>query len=152
MVKLKSCSNCGISSNEVSFKGGQCRPCVNLKQRLYRSENSNSHTKEYEKTPKGYLVRTYRNMMSRVTGVLKNKSHLYEGKEILDKNEFYEWSLNNEEFIRLFQNYIESGFSIKQAPSIDRIDSSKGYTKCNMRWITHSENSRLGAISRHRGK
>ena len=91
-------------------------------------------------------------MMSRVTGVLKNKSHLYEGKEILDKNEFYEWSLNNEEFIRLFQNYIESGFSIKQAPSIDRIDSSKGYTKCNMRWITHSENSRLGAISRHRGK
>lgn len=152
MEKIKNCSNCGISNADISFKGGQCKPCVNLKQRLYRDKTLNCCTKEYEKTPKGYLVRTYRNMLSRVTGVLKSKSHLYEGKEILTKEEFYEWSLNSEDFNLLFKDYLLSGFEPKKAPSIDRIDSTRGYSVDNIRWITHSENSRLGAISKHKGE
>jgi hypothetical protein len=91
-------------------------------------------------------------MKSRVNGVLKNKAHLYCGKELLSKDEFYNWALNSNEFITLFNNYCSSGFDIKVAPSIDRIDSSKGYVIGNIRWITHSENSRLGTISRFKNK
>ena len=38
----------------------------NEKQRLSRKLNNNLHTKKYEKTKKGFLVRLYRNMLSRV--------------------------------------------------------------------------------------
>jgi hypothetical protein len=33
--------------------------------------------KKYEKTPKGYLMRTYRNMKSRVLGIQHKKAHIY---------------------------------------------------------------------------
>jgi hypothetical protein len=91
-------------------------------------------------------------MKSRVSGVLKNKAHLYYGKELLSKEKFYDWALRSNEFITLFESYSASGFKIKYAPSIDRIDSSKGYVIGNIRWITHSENSRLGTISRFKNK
>ena len=97
-------------------------------------------TKKYEKTVKGYLVRTYRNMLSRVTGILKNKAHLYKGLEILNKEEFYSWALNSN-YPTLLQTYTESNYDMKLAPSIDRIDPLKGYSIDNIRWVTHSENS-----------
>ena len=39
----------------------------------------------YEKTPKGFLMRLYRNMKSRVKGVQQAKHHLYEHCELLRK-------------------------------------------------------------------
>ena len=95
-------------------------------------------------------MRIYRNMLSRITGVQKAKHHLYEGKELLNKSEFYEWARDNEQFIKLFMDYQQSGFDRKLAPSVDRIDSSKGYTLDNIEWVTHSENSRRGTLSKHR--
>jgi hypothetical protein len=47
----------------------------------------------------------------------------------------------------MFEIYKSSEFNRKLAPTVDRIDSSKGYSLDNMRWLTHSENSRLGSIS-----
>jgi len=127
-----------------------CREEQNKKQREKRAENGNYHTKKYEKTHKGFLVRTYRNMLSRVTGVTKNKNHLYLGLEILDKETFYEWSLNNVYFDLLFYDWVKSDYKRTLTPSIDRIDSKKGYTIDNVRWITFSENCRNGANSRFR--
>lgn len=120
----------------------------NEKQRAKRLLNNNFHTKKYEKTPKGFLVRTYRNMLSRVTGVNKNKNHLYLGLEILDKDFFYLWSLSDFNFKYLFEKWIESDYDRRLTPSIDRIDSKKGYTKDNVQWITFSENCRRGNESR----
>lgn len=120
----------------------------NERQKKYRLLNNNSYTKKYEKTKKGFLVRTYRNMKSRVSGIQYLKSHLYEGKCLLDKNSFYEWSLNNNDFNILFDNWQNYNYNRKMSPSIDRIDSSLGYSLENMRWITHSENSRNGALNR----
>lgn len=119
------------------------------RQREQRKLNNNAHTKKYEKTPKGYLMRSYRNMLSRITGVQKVKFHLYRGKEILDRNEFYQWSLSDPEFNRLFNEYVNSGFTRSLAPSPDRKDPSLGYSIENIEWITMSENSRRGSISRH---
>ena len=121
----------------------------NRKQRDYRLLNGNECTRRYEKTKKGSLMRTYRNMKSRVEGVLKHKAHLYEGKEILPKSDFYSWAMNNVTFHTLFSSWISSGYDKKYTPSIDRIDSSLGYVAGNMQWLTHSEKSSKGAISKH---
>lgn len=120
----------------------------NKHQREQRALNGNIHTKKYEKTPKGFLVRTYRNMLSRVNGVTKNKNHLYLGLEILDKETFYKWSLVQDDFWDLFNDWIASNYDRRCTPSIDRIDSSKGYTLDNIQWITFSENCKRGANSR----
>jgi hypothetical protein len=120
------------------------------RQRESRALNGNLHTKKYEKTHKGFIMRIYRNMLSRITGVQKAKYHLYSGKSILSKEEFREWALTHEVFLKLFEEYKESGFDRKLAPSVDRVDSDKGYEIPNMEWVTHSENSRRGSVSRHK--
>ena len=122
------------------------------KQRERRKRTGNATTKKYEKSPKGFLMRLYRNMQSRVTGVQKQKFHLYEGKELLNREDFYNWAIGNPCFLQMFEIYKNSQFNIKLAPTVDRIDSSKGYTLDNIRWLTHSENSRLGRMSYRRKK
>lgn len=118
-------------------------------QKDYRLKNGNIHTKVYEKTRKGKLVRTYRNMLSRVLGIQKKKEHLYGGLAVLDKELFYEWSLRNSDFNTLFDAWVKSGYDRKLSPSIDRKDTSVGYTLENIQWITHSENSRQGGLAKN---
>lgn len=153
----KLCKHCGeekplsefVRVKTRSGRGGMCKVCKNLKQVSYREKTENVHSKQYEKTLNGYLMRTYRNMLSRVTGVLKTKEHLYKGLEILKREEFYKWSLESN-YPYLLQAYEASGYDMKLAPSIDREDSSLGYVIGNIRWVTHSENSRDGANSKRR--
>lgn len=120
----------------------------NLKQRIRRKLDGNSSTHRYEKTPKGFLMRKYRNMQSRTCGIQWRKAHLYLGKELLSRDEFYKWALDSDDFNRLYLEWVESNYDRKLCPTVDRIDSECGYVLENMRWITHSENSRLGAISK----
>ena len=101
-------------------------------------------SKRYEKTKKGFLVRAYRNMKSRINGIQKTKHHLYRGKYILDKDQFYKWSLENKDFHRLFKTWEGSNYDRKFTPSIDRIDPEIGYEVDNMQWITFSENCSRG--------
>lgn len=115
---------------------------LNRKQREARVKNNNIHTKKYEKTKKGFLVRMYRNMQSRILGIQQKKAHLYLGKEILDKNEFYEWALNNPEFHRTFDKWEAEGYERRIAPSIDRINSDYGYTLDNIRIVEFHHNCR----------
>lgn len=114
------------------------------RQREYRKKTGNAATKKYERTPKGKLMRLYRNMQSRINGVQKSKAHLYAGKSLLSKEEFYDWAESNPDWLKLYSDWVKSDFDRKLAPTVDRIDSSKGYELSNMRWLTHSENSRLG--------
>lgn len=153
--ELKVCNSCleGKPVREFpSSKEGRgglmaiCRVCKNAKQRQYRKSNSDSCTKRYEKTAKGYIMRTYNNMIGRVKG--RVKPHLYKGLDLLAKDEFYSWSLDNPGFNNLFTEYTNSNYDMKLAPSIDRRDTSLGYTLDNIRWITHSENSRIGSAGR----
>ena len=142
--KVKICTGCGVVRSEDNTDVGtngffrfKCKKCFT------------AHSKYYEKTVSGYLVRTYRNMLSRVSGVQKAKAHLYQGKEILSKEEFYKWSLADTMYNELYHLWVVSGYNRKLSPSIDRVDTTKGYTRGNIRWLTHSENSRLGNISKN---
>lgn len=116
------------------------------KQRQRRQETNNAATKKYERTKKGKLMRLYRNMRSRITGVQKQKHHLYKDKPLIEKEKFYEWAMSCPEFHRLYDDWVSSGYDRRLTPSVDRIDSSKGYEIENMEWVTHSENSRRGGM------
>jgi ribosomal protein L35 len=120
------------------------------RQRLYRQKTNNASTKRYERTKSGKLMRIYRNMQSRVNGVQKGKHHLYAGKDLLGKEDFYKWAEDSPEFHDLYDKWVESDFDRKLAPTVDRIDPSRGYSLDNMQWLTHSENSRRGGMWRPR--
>lgn len=124
----------------------------NLYQKEYRLKTKNKCTNKYEKTINGFLVRKYRNMLSRVSGVQKLKFHLYKGLDLLDKKTFYEWSKSSNTFNKLYKDWIISGYDRKLCPSVDRINPHEGYHLSNMEWITHSENSRRGSINRNKLK
>jgi len=113
------------------------------------NEKMRGYCNKYEKTHKGFVMRLYRNMKSRVEGVQEKKSHLYKGRSLLPKDEFYSWALNDKDFLQLFENYTVSGYQRRLAPSVDRIDSKKGYSLDNMEFVTMSENSRRGAMAKH---
>lgn len=115
-----------------------------LKIKKKRIRTGNWSYKKYEKTKNGFLMRTYRNMKSRILGIQKLKAHLYLGKELLAKEEFYKFSLQSVDFHSLFEVWENSNYNRKLTPSIDRINSDLGYSLDNIRWITHSENSGLG--------
>lgn len=87
-------------------------------------------------------------MESRIKGIQKKKFYLYKGKCLLDRDEFYKWSLMSDEFDRLFKEWKESNYNQKLTPSVDRVDSKLGYELSNMEWVTNSENSRRSSITR----
>ena len=118
------------------------------RQRESRSANGNLYTKRYEKTPRGFLMRAYRNMKSRVTGVQKLKFHLYEGKSLLSKEAFMGWALDHPIFKELFDTWTQAGYERRLTPSVDRISSAEGYELVNMEWVIQSINSSRGSISR----
>jgi hypothetical protein len=89
-------------------------------------------------------------MQSRVTGIQKAKYRLYANKKLIGRHEFYAWANNNQDFKRLWDEWLKGKFDRKLTPTVDRINSDLGYILSNMRWITHSENSRLGALSKKR--
>ena len=114
-------------------------------QKKLRKENGNAWTRKYEKTPNGFLMRLYRNMKSRVTGVQKKKAHLHKGKYLLPKDTFYKWAMSSYGFWKLWDEWEISGHDRKLTPTVDRVQPSLGYSLGNMEWVTHSENSRRGS-------
>jgi len=117
-------------------------------QKEYGIKTNHIHNKSWLKTKQGYLSKTYATMKKRVTSI--NEPNYY-GIDLLPKFDFYEFSKLDSSFIRLFNEYEKNGFKPRTGPSIDRIDPNMGYTLSNIRWITHSENSRNASITTPKG-
>lgn len=98
----------------------------------------------------GKISHVYAGMRQRVEGRGKSP-HLYKGLALLDREDFIAWSLADIGYTSLHAAWVTSGYSMKLTPSIDRINSTKGYILENMQWVTHSENSRRAALQRHHG-
>lgn len=155
----KVCNECLLIKPLTAFKkikerksgyGAVCKICISNKQKVSRERCDDKYTKKYEKTKKGFLVRLYRNMKSRIEGIQKTKFHLYQGKELLSKEAFYAWALSNQTFHSLFTEYEESNYQRRLAPSVDRINSDEGYSLSNMEFIPMWMNSQRGALSKRR--
>jgi len=121
----------------------------NRYQREYRERTRNGSTNRYEKTIHGFLMRKYRNMESRVLGIQQKKAHLYKGKKLLSREDFYEWAMSSGEFLVMFKTWEFNKYDRRLCPTVDRTNPELGYILENMRWLTHSENSRLGSIHAH---
>lgn len=119
------------------------KPERNAKQQARRRATGNASTQKYEKTPNGFLMRAYSNAKARVSGVQKERAHIYLGLPIMDREAFYAWARDNPDFWRLFRMWTMAGFPMKLTPSLNRIDPRRGYVAGNVEWVTHSVNSSL---------
>jgi len=106
---------------------GQCQNCW--------------HKWKRRNIPEFYISVRYTELKQRCVHVRNDKYGRYIGKEYCTLEEFKTFTNKDDTFINLFNKWKENKHPFKLAPSIDRIDSSKGYILGNLQWITHSENS-----------
>jgi hypothetical protein len=86
------------------------------------------------------------NIRKRINNVIK---FIPDGKTNKDKyicslNDFRRKALNDEKLRTLWENWKSSGYENLKIPSVDRIDSSRGYSIDNIQFITMYENSLKG--------
>jgi hypothetical protein len=95
-----------------------------------------------------FLSRRYTILKARCKGTVGPKEfrHLWKGKDYLDKDRFMLWA-KSIEFFEMYRKYLESGKNRNLIPTVDRIDSSKGYVLGNMQWATLSENCKRARMS-----
>lgn len=105
-----------------------------------------------KESPRGFLLTRYKTIRQRVTGVRKNKAHLYKGLPLCDKEEFIRWSLKDEAFKELHKQWLESGCSLKATPSVTRVEGEDGFVVGNMEWTNYSMSSSLSSITKFANK
>jgi hypothetical protein len=127
------------------------RTASNRKYRLNNRSKIAELNKAWGRTLPGKLSNTYTQMLMRVRGKNGARSVSYEGLPICTKQEFYEWSLKDSEFLRLYKEWRDANYPLAISPSIDRINPNFGYELWNMQWITQAENSRKGVIQHYYG-
>lgn len=104
-----------------------------------QSEKARLRKLVYKYSPKWHLLQKYSAMKARVSGYGHS---FYKHLPLLSKDEFLHWAINNKKFLKLFEEYKSMDMKRKYAPSIDRIDTTKGYIVGNLQFITVSENSK----------
>ena len=55
------------------------------------------------------------------------------------------WSKNHPYFLTLYKQWKTSDFDRRLTPTVNRMNSSKGYTLDNVEWLTNSQNCGLSA-------
>ena len=103
--------------------------------------NSEKKKARRRKDPWHYLAVIYANQKSREITRFHGEPQ-YTLEELRARFE------NDYEFITLFNQWVESGYAKQLAPSLDRVDNSKGYTLDNLEVVTWEENNRRGAEAR----
>lgn len=66
------------------------------------------------------------------------------GREIMSFEAFLEWSLIDENYLRLHAEWIKAGYPENLSPSVDRHNSDIGYILGNIEWVTTDENRKRG--------
>jgi hypothetical protein len=95
-------------------------------------------SKRYRQTRKGILVKRYLD--------IKEKARKLK-LEIIDRNHFMIWSIEDENFRYGYYYYYHSNFNKKFAPVIERLDKSKGFTAENLIWTIQKNKNRTNGKS-----
>lgn len=109
----------------------------------YRSKFCSKHAKKA--TINGFLSALYTTIKKRVDGRCTKRPDLYKGLTLLPKDAFMNWAKNNPDFLSLYKRWFSSNFDRKLTPTVNRMNSSKGYTLNNIEWMTNSQNCGLSS-------
>lgn len=93
-------------------------------------------TKKYQNSPKGVLNTIYRNQLTKQKRKGIKVNYTYE--------EFKNKYLEDDIYLKLYNNWLKSGYLSDYKPSFDRIDNKKDYSFDNLQIITWKENNDKG--------
>lgn len=100
-----------------------------------------------------FLSNLYYGMQRRVNGKSTKRPDLYIGKPIMPKDVFLSWSKNHPDFLALYKRWVMSNFDRKMTPTLNRMNSTKGYTLNNVEWMTNAQNCGLaGSVRKIKAK
>lgn len=131
---MKKCFKCGVTKELSEFyphkemKDGhlnKCKDCARY--------DSRENDADYGRTEKG-VIRVIYKTQRRNSKIRKMPLPNYSKKELKD------WLYSND-FKRLYDNWVDSGFKKETKPSIDRRDDFKPYSFDNIRLVTWANNA-----------
>jgi hypothetical protein len=96
-------------------------------------------------TINAFLFNVYSGMNCRVRGKSTKRPDLYKGLPLLPKDVFMNWAKNHPDFLAMYKRWFTSDFNRKLTPTINRMNSSKGYVLGNIEWLTNSQNCGLSS-------
>ena len=147
----KVCTKCKeekpISAFGVDARGkdgirASCKDCRNAYFTMKRRTDSLTFI--------GFL---YKEIKRRTRGKGTRSPELYIGLDVMSKSEFVKFSLcKSSGFMELFQQWNDNEWSHLMTPSIDRLDSSKGYVEGNIEWVTAQDNYRRATVKREKNR
>ncbi len=137
----KNCTQCGSKkllsdfNRHSSRKSGyddQCRSCV----KIYKDS--------YNRSREGHLAKIYSSQKKSS----KRRGHCAPSYSL---KELKKWALGQFLYEKIFKEWIVSGYSRWEAPSVDRIDDYKPYTLNNIQLMKWNENFNKGMEDRKNG-
>ena len=127
----------------------KCKECTKSYMRGRKEECKILNYNRHHYNPTRFIKHKYYGMKHRCCSNCKSsmRNPRYHEKGLhFTLEEWMEWCKKTyPTFISLYRIWQDSGFERKLTPSIDRIDSSKGYTLDNIQWLTFSNNCKKGA-------
>jgi hypothetical protein len=123
----KMCICVVCKEEKVHFGFGKCSSCL----RNWKRKNK----------PSFYLGTCYSEISRRIK-TFDSKRPNYYGLPKCTRDEFINSFKDDSVFLEHWNNWKLTDFKRGNAPSIDRIDNTKGYTLDNLQWLKHCDNGK----------